>query len=409
MELQQVGVRLKRAREQAGLSQRALAEQAQLSQATLARIELGSRSAVSIAELDRIADALDIPLRELTSGNPVRERVRIAARMTSVSADVRNSALRSAMDILELDDRLDRIMDPNGGRQRRREVSIAMPTASSGPEDQGHALAQSVRSDFDLGGAPIGDVAELIERLTGIDTAVVDLPTGIDGFTLADPVRDTTLITVSAHEVAERQRFTFAHELAHVLFGDGWDAHQLDSKRTSVEVRCDAFARHLLAPRDGIHAWLDGPQMTSGDSLDERRCALLARHFGVSLPVILIQLRRMGLIDEAAKEALGGTSGRRLAWRYGWGPQYSREQEASRAIRPPRRVLERATTAYRDGKVGVRVLAALEGRMPQETETDLAAAGITPEVRPVRRADLNRLLARARSSSAEPQGRDGDA
>lgn len=407
MDLRRVGARVKRARELAGLTQRELAVRAGLSQATLARIELGTRPAVTIAEIDRLAGALDMPLRDLTSGSPIRDRVRVAARMTTVADDVLEAALRSAVHILELDDRLDGIADDlRDCRQHRIQVSMPMPARSGEPEEQGRALADSVRSALDLGGAPIADIAELIERLTGIDTAVVDFPPGIDGFTLVDPARNTTLITVGTHAIAERQRFTFAHELAHALFLDGWEAHELDGARTPVEIRCDAFARHLLAPREGIRAWLDGPGATFDPRyrpglLDERTGALLARHFGVSFQVLLIQLQRMGLLEEADAKALRGPSTAQLAWRYGWGVQYDREQEVCRAVRPPRRILERATAAYRDGKIGVRVLASLEGRSPQETEAALTASGITPAPQPVRRADLSKLLSRAQSANAD--------
>ncbi|MCW2938207.1 MAG: helix-turn-helix protein [Actinomycetia bacterium] len=396
MDLQLIGARVRGERERAGLNQRELAERAGLSQPTLARIELGTRPRLTIAELDSIAGVLEIPLRDLTSGNPVRERVRVAARMSEVSDGAREAALRRAVDLLVLDDRLDRFGDGLGTRLCEPTVDLPHPDPRASVEDQGRLLAAAVRTTLDLGGAPIADPAELAERLTGVHTAVVDFPEGIDGYTLTDPDRGVTLIVVGTSAITERQRFTFAHELGHLLFGDGAGMHNVDGGRTPAERRCDAFARHLLAPQEGIRAWLGAAEI----SLDERVCGLLTRHFRVSLKVLLIQLERMGLLSRAQAEALSGPTGAQLARRYGWGRQYEREQEIGRTIRPPQRLLERATEAYRAGKVGVRVLAGLEGRDPVEMEAALADAGITPVVPQIRYVDVNRLLARTRSLEA---------
>ncbi|MEU4231930.1 helix-turn-helix domain-containing protein [Nonomuraea sp. NPDC026600] len=392
MELLHVGRRVRQARESAGLNQRELAQAVGLSQPTLARIELGTRSSLTIAELDRIATTLDIPLGDLTSGSPVRDRIRIAARITEDDANLREGAIQQAVSILILDDRLDRLVGKRPSRTARPVMSPPSFDPNTPAEEQGRAMANAVRLGLDLGGAPLADPAETAEWLTGADTAVLDFPSGIDGFTLTDPARDVTLIAVSAKNVSERQRFTFAHELGHLLFGDGGHCDTVDARRTPAEKRCDAFARHLLAPQSGIRAWL-----SPDDQPDERSCALLSHHFGASLMVILLQLERMGLLTRDQVEAMRGLTGARLARRYGWSRHYEREQEISRTRRPPRRILERATTAYGDGRLGVRILAGLEGRDPVETEAALADAGITPPHGPVRHADLNRLLRRAQA------------
>ncbi|MET9615415.1 helix-turn-helix domain-containing protein [Kitasatospora indigofera] len=403
MDLAQVGDRIRRERERAGYNQRHLGDLTKLSQTTLHRIETGDKPNLTLAELDRIATGLGIPLRLLTRGNPVRERVQVAARINQLVEDDREQALRQCVDMLELDARLDVAGAPPGEhRQQRRPAGIDLPKESDQPERQGRDLARAVRVRLGLGVAPIADVDELIEQLTGVDTAVVELPATVDGLTLTDPERDTTVVAVRACNVPERQRFTFGHELGHLLLGDGAAEHQIGDERTPGEQRCQAFARHLLAPQEGIRSWLDSSPTaeTAAEpgSMDERTAALMARHFRVSLPVILIQLEQMSLISPAQKHALKGPTGVELAQRYGWGPAYEQEQAAAGGVRPPRRILERATLAYRENRIGVRVLAALEGRQVRETETALAEAGITPVPPAVRRADLGRLLGRARAA-----------
>ncbi|MCX5396686.1 XRE family transcriptional regulator [Streptomyces sp. NBC_00102] len=393
MDLKLVGERIRRERERAGLSQRDLAARAHLSQPTLNRIENGARANCTLAELDQLAVALDIPVRLLTSGNPVHSRVRVAARANDVVAEEREEALRHTLEVLELDARLDKL-GTDTTQQRKLEGYLPVPDEWLPQEDQARELAQRVRTALDLGGAPIADVDELIEQLTGVDTAVLRLPQTTDGFTATDPERETTLVAVRACDVPERQRFSFAHELGHLLWDDGAQVHELDDRRTPGERRCDAFARHLLAPEGGIKTWLTAENLPEDFHVNERTVALLARHFRVSFVVILIQLELMNLITEKQKKDMRGPTGAQLAQRYGWGPAYKQEQESAEAVRAPRRILERAVEAYRRNIIGVRAVAMLEGRSPEEVEVRLREAGIVPSPPTPKFANISRLAAR---------------
>jgi hypothetical protein len=89
-------------------------------------------------------------------------------------------------------------------------------------------------------------------------------------------------------------------------------------------------------------------------------------------------------------------SGRRWAYEFGWGPQFDSTQQASAQPRVPRRILDRATEAYRDGKLGIPALARLQNKPVREVEQALAEAGVA--VNPViRRADISALTARAKA------------
>ncbi|MFJ3662078.1 helix-turn-helix domain-containing protein [Streptomyces sp. NPDC090119] len=396
MDLKLVGERIRSERERAGFNQRDLAARAQLSQPTLTRIENGVRAGVTLAELDRLAVALDIPVRLLTSGDPVRERVQVAARINGSDAGEREVAVRRALDVVELDARLDKL-GASAPHERKPEGRLPVPDIGLAWEQQAKTLADQVRQELRLGCAPIADVDELIEQLTGADTAVLELPSAIDGITAVDPMRRTTLITVRTCDVPERQRFTFAHELGHLLWQDGIRVHELNGKRTPEERRCDAFARHLLAPEDGIRSWLSNERYHTAGLIEERTAALLARHFRVSFPVILIQLESMSMLTTEQKKRMLGPTGEQLAQKYGWGPAYEQEKDASRSTRAPRRILERAVEAYRRNLIGVRALAMLEGRKPEEAEASLREVGIFPDLPKPKRVDRDRLVARGRT------------
>jgi transcriptional regulator with XRE-family HTH domain len=60
----EMGKRLKKLREAKGMSQAALAEKAELSRGYLIRLEAG-RQDPTLGTLERLAEALDMPLRKL--------------------------------------------------------------------------------------------------------------------------------------------------------------------------------------------------------------------------------------------------------------------------------------------------------------------------------------------------------
>jgi Predicted Zn peptidase len=392
VDLVAVGTRLHDARIRIGLSQRALGDAAGVSQSTVHRVEAGARTRVTLVELDRLAQALGVTLEELLYGSSVRDRIRAAARCTD-GAQIQ-PALEHVIALLELDDRLDGAV--TGLRQTRLWARVEPPSSGT-PRARAEVLAGQVREILGLGVAPIAQLAEVVEVLTGVDVGTAPLPDGVSGVCAVDPQRETVILLINSDEVADRQRFTLAHELGHLLFGDPAHVHTVSTSRTSAEVRCDEFARNLLLPKSGVLAWLEQVRRVTGQHLlDRRQVALLTRHFGVTPEVVSIQLDRMKLRHAALTPM---PSGRALAHRYGWGAQYEQDQVAARQPRVPRRLLDRAIEACQAGRLGVSVIARLQGRPVAEVEQELTGAGIT--ARPaVRRADVAALVTRAARTSS---------
>jgi Zn-dependent peptidase ImmA (M78 family)/transcriptional regulator with XRE-family HTH domain len=401
VDLMAAGARMREARERAGLSQRAVEDATGISQSTLHRVETGKHTTATLADFDRIAQALSIGLDELLYGSPVRERARVAARTASGNdvRDVLQAAMDQGIELLKLDDRLDVVVPYL--RQATAGLALVVP-ASGSPSSRGEAAARQVRTTLCLGTAPIADLPETVERLVGADVGTAPLPEGVSGICATDPQRETTIVLINSNDVADRQRFTLAHELGHLVFGDATHVDAVDGQRTPQEITCDEFARHLLIPQDGVRAWLGIPADNSGTPVDERTMALLSRHFGASPEATRIQLDRMGLLPVSLA---GGTlaSGRQWAYEFGWGPQFDNVQEASARPRVPRRILDRATEAYREGKLGIGALARLQGSPVLEIEQALTEAGVTVEP-VIHRADISALTARAKARRAlEPE------
>ncbi len=386
--------RVRAARSRLRLSQADLARAAEVSQATVSRIETGGR-AVSLIEADKIATTLDVPLETLLYGSAVRSRVLVALRVSELERD-RSPALDAGVELLELDERLDGLVDAH--RQRATIPSVSAGKART-PITQGRNMADALRELLALGLSPVVDLTTLIEDVTGVDVATRPL-SGVAGMCLEDPDRHTYLLMASSSDPAERQRFTLAHELGHLLFADGAHVDLADSEQDPTETRANEFARNFLLPQQAVHAWLD--RNRAGDvtsPVEERSLSLLTRYFAVSPMVVKIQLERMSLALAPAG-ALPTTAA--LATRHGWRAEYEAEQTAARVPRTPRRLTERATVAFARGQLAATTLAHLEGRAVGDIEAELpllteqhGSGDDAADVGTVHLADLDALLARS--------------
>lgn len=232
-----------------------------------------------------------------------------------------------------------------------------------------------VREAWGLGTAPVRDVQELIEAKTGVDVGVVGMPTGVAGICVTEQIGGVAVILAnSENQSRERQRFTLAHELGHLIVGDTSRVERSDTHSNSKsEVRANAFARHLLLPAAGIYAWLDGRDATNPETL-----AGLARYFGVSHTVALIQLWNLKLVTAAERRLLEGVTAREAAARHGWFDQWRADEAGAHVRRVPSRLWQRAVHAYESGEIGIGTLARLAGVAADDMRDRLAAAGITP-------------------------------
>jgi Zn-dependent peptidase ImmA (M78 family) len=246
-----------------------------------------------------------------------------------------------------------------------------------------------IRHDHGLGEGPIADLHELISLVApGVDVAILDMPEGMDGMVLTDPVRGKSIIGVATTSVPERQRSSLAHELGHIVFADYEAGLRHDpSERTPEETRADAFARHLMAPVQGVTAFLEDLDAVR-KAVTDRHVSFVVRHFQVSPAIAVIQMHSEGWITAEQKAAWrGSTQG--LALRYGWIGDYRAMAAESSTPRPPQRLIENTTEGYIRNLVSVQGLAALSGVDPERQLRELEEAGITPEIIEVAKADLD--------------------
>lgn len=237
-------------------------------------------------------------------------------------------------------------------------------------EAQAKRAADEFRASHGLGAQPLGDLIALIEQTTGHDVAILDADPDEHGLMMRDPARDRVFIGIARTPHPMRQRSSLAHELGHLVFQDYADDLK---RRSSEEIRADAFARHLLIPAEGLTAWL-----ARGAAATEALLSDVVQRFLVSPAIAAIAMRNAGYIDADIANQWMKIPTRALATRFGWSDYYAALQADASSIRPPQGLLARAVAGYVEGVVSAQAIATLRGVPVENVLEEFAEAGIVP-------------------------------
>lgn len=160
-----------------------------------------------------------------------------------------------------------------------------------------------MREGWNLGGGPILSMTELLEE-HGIKVLKPDFPRAVDGLTCFVHRTDETAVPVvvcSTGISIERQRFTLAHELGHLVMDIPAGMPE--------ETICDRFASATLVPEDEL------VREVGRRRLDFGFCELveIKKIFGVSAAALVMRMRDLGIISEATVTRIFRGIGR--SWR----------------------------------------------------------------------------------------------
>jgi Zn-dependent peptidase ImmA (M78 family)/transcriptional regulator with XRE-family HTH domain len=321
---EQLGQRIRAARESCGLTQEQLAEPAKLTRVAIGQIEAGARS-VSSLELDRIAHAVGRDIKSFFATAFV-ERDALSALFRSDAELAEQSELHKALqDSLAVGremTNLERLLGIDRAQLLTASYDLPVPQSKWDAIQQGQKVATEERQRLGLGAAPVGDLCDLLES-QGVRTGTVSLPGNISGLTLVDHGIGV-FVVVNADHPPVRQRFSWAHEYAHVLVDrDRAGAiSRAENRADLLEVRANAFAAEFLMPADGALQFVQSlgkgaasrtqVSIFDGDAavqVEQRSApgsqaiqlydvALLAHHFGSSRISALYRLKNLRLLDE---------------------------------------------------------------------------------------------------------------
>ncbi len=329
---EELGRRLKLAREGSGLTQQDAAEEIALSRGALAQFEAGMKapSSLHLARLaaiyrreigELLADEFDESKRDALAAlfrvDPQlagdRERAKAVAECAKLCREYTN--LESLLGIDQ-----DRVYGVEYGTPAMRMRWDAIR--------QGERLAELERARLKLGDDSIGDMPEVLER-QGVRFIEMSLPENISGLFLYDDKYGPSIFVNEDHHL-RRRVFSCAHEYCHALVDRdrGSVVSRAENREELLEVRANAFAAAFLVPESGVRAFLrhlgkgepsrsqlqvydeaealTGQKRTEAHSQDIQvyDVAHLAHHFGVSYEMALYRLLNLKFLAEEERAQL---------------------------------------------------------------------------------------------------------
>lgn len=213
-----------------------------------------------------------------------------------------------------------------------------------------------------VGGLSNAELIDLIEDRFGVDVVATDLPDACDGLSFSDG--GVRAIVLATSDAPFRQRFTLAHELAHLAFGDSPDEvieERLWEKKTQAESRANTFAASFLAPRAEIIKKVAG--RSAVDAFDE-----LVLHFQMSPSAMSWRLLNVQLISQEDQQRLQSQTARATAMRAGDAAEHTNRARLAALPRPAQRLVDAYLDAYRDGATTLRPAANLLGQPAEALE-----------------------------------------
>ena len=283
-----IGERLLRARKAAGLSMQALGDQVGVSATMISKYEKG-QSTPGSKVLIGLSKALGVrseyffrPVEVQLEGVEYRKRSSTPQKLLDrIKADVLDQAERWQI----LANLYPNFPIPNF------KLPEGLPEQISRISDVDE-VANLVRQSWFLGNNPIPDLVDELESqgILVIVTSADDL-NKFDG--LQASVAGKPFVVISSNWPGDRQRFTLAHELGHLIL------HGRLNPAISEEKACNRFASAFLLPGSGLRQQLGERR----HKLEVQELYILKHEYGISMAACLFRAADLGIIDERAMKS----------------------------------------------------------------------------------------------------------
>lgn len=326
-----MGERLRLAREDVKMTQAAAASDAGMSRTTLVAIEKGQRR-VRLDELRTLTGIYRITINELLRQEPIQINLLPQFRKVTESEDESvDHAAALLNDLVRAEVELEQLL----GISRATTYPPETPILPGNVRQQAEQDALDLRQWLGLGLNPINDIVSLLELQLGARVYVRRLPPSISGLFAFD-VAVGPCILLNANHPRDRRANTAGHETGHFMStrksADVLDDATLETARE--ERYANAFGRAFLMPARAVKQKFQ--DVTAGaSSLSRRHIIVLASYFGVSREALVRRLEELGLIKRDSWDWFvenGGITNEQVIQVLGALPKDEHKDDADRPI-----------------------------------------------------------------------------
>ena len=326
-----LGERLRLAREDRKMTQAVAASEAGMARTTLVAIEKGQRR-VRLDELQNLTGIYRTTINELLRQEPIQINLLPQFRKVSESEDATvEHAVALLNDLVRAEVELEQLL----GISRSAVYPPETPILPGNVKLQAEQDALDLRQWLGLGLNPINDIVSLLELQLCARVYVRRLPTNISGlFAFDDAVGPCILL--NANHPRDRRANTAGHETGHFM-STRKSADVLDdaTSETAREERyANAFGRAFLMPARAVKQKFQ--DVTAGaSSLSRRHIIVLASYFGVSREALVRRLEELGLIKRDSWDWFvenGGITNEQVIQVLGELPKDDHKDDADRPI-----------------------------------------------------------------------------
>lgn len=312
---QELGLRLRIAREAAKITQEDAADRLDMSRTTVVAIEKGERRA-RIGEVRAFAQLYKTSINELLRAEAVH--VDIAPKFRKYFGkedDAVEAAAKLLANLAKAEVELEALL----GIVRVSNYPPERPILPGDVRLQAEQDATELRQWLGLGSSPITDIVTLLELEMGVRVYIRRLDAKISGlFAYEDKLG--ACILLNASHPRERRTLTAAHEMAHLVSTRREAEVTRERGENSREERySNAFSSAFLMPARAVMQKFK--EVTAGSEKFTRRHIIILSHaFGVSREAMVRRLEEVGVVkkgtwdwfvhyrnvtDEQARQVLG--------------------------------------------------------------------------------------------------------
>lgn len=386
MTKEELGRRLRLARERAEITQEEAGQALGLDDTAVAKIERGKRR-LGALELKRLSLLYRVLIEDLLEDAPSELEVSLKMRANAEALGTKAEAMKRRLQRIVADDRW--LREAEGVEARSSVLSAVIVSDNARGFHRGYGAAEAFRERYGFGASPIADVAILADEV-GVVVARMPLgndPDSPDGCSAVGPDTGAPYILINSDKPRVRRRFTIAHELGHLALGHLCGGQAIVDEtvggKSLEEKQANAFAAGLLMPVDGVKGAVKRLRSRLGDPPNPLDWVVwLAASFGVSEQAAAYRLINLRLV-----RAIGGTSAEavqemaenremtREAWaRLGLSPVTADTERGATEVGPSMRA--RVARALSQGAITVEGAAGMLHQTPEAVYRWLAETGI---------------------------------